>query len=1297
MAAGNSTYLLEGERIMDTTHLIKRMTKAPHLFLTAALLLGLSLSALPRQAARAATPGLPFTEDFADTDLRDGSLTNANWSTEEQALVLAWRRVRYGAFGPGLVGSEVSPDAHDTLSVALGDVDGDGDLDLLAGNGGEANQLYLNDGTADPFAGVVGSDVSADADDTSAVALGDVDGDGDLDLLAGNIGNNRLYLNNGTADPFAGVTGSTVAADAPHHTRAAVLEDVDGDGDLDLLTGDDGEANRLYLNNGTADPFAGVVGTDVTDDAHKTQSVVLGDVDGDGDLDLVAGNYGQANRLYLNNGTAMPFGGVTGSSITTDAHLTQAVALGDVDGDGDLDLIDGNYGVNRLYLNNGTASPFGGVTGSSITTDAHFTHAVALGDVDGDGDLDLVAGNSDPGSTEPNRLYLNNGTPAPFSGVTGSDVGTDTDATESVALGDLDRDGDLDLVVGNYSQPNQLYLNEGTADPFNGVTGSDVTTDTHGTLSVALGDLDRDGDLDLVTSDKGTNRLYLNNGTAAPFSGVTGSDVSTDTLGVRSVAALGDADGDGDLDLLAGYSGQINRLYLNNGTADPFSGVSGSDISTDADDTWSVALGDVDGDGHLDLVTGNDGQANRLYLNNGTTDPFSSVSGSDVTTDIHSTFSVALGDVDGDGDLDLVAGNNYQANRLYLNNGTGAPFSGVTGSDVSGDAHATQSVALGDVDGDGDLDLVAGNYNQANRLYLNDGTNDPFSGVISSDISGDTHDTESLALGDVDGDGDLDLVAGNDGQVNRLYLNDGTAAPFSGVSGSDVSGDAHDTKSLALGDVDGDGHMDLVAGNWGQVNRLYLNAGGPSPTTGWTGSDATANSGWTRSVALGDVDGDGDLDLVAANWHQPNRLYLNNGTQTPFSGVTGTDVTTDTHGTWTVALGDMDGDGDLDLAAGNMGRSRLYLNNGTTTPFDGVPGADIGIVHRNTRSLVLGDVDGDGDLDVVTGNYDGTNRLYLNNGTSDPFNGVTGSDVSLDAYLYTNSVALGDVDGDGDLDLVAGNCWGQTSSRLYNRLYLNNGTADPFSGVTGKNVSTDAHYTYSVALGDMDRDGDLDLVAGNHNQVNRLYLNNGTADPFDGVTGSNASADARSTFSMALGDVDGDGDLDLMEGNYDQPNRLYLNDGTATPFSGATPSDVTADTHSTESVALGDVDGDGDLDLVAGNRDQANRLYRRVLYHTAQGQARSLRVDAETENIDQATLIPTASLPPNTRVTYWLSNNGGARWFIVRPGVMFVFPTTGTDLRWRAELHSLSPVRTPRVDQIVITARYYVYLPLVLR
>ncbi|MBU0512697.1 MAG: VCBS repeat-containing protein [Chloroflexi bacterium] len=141
-------------------------------------------------------------------------------------------------------------------------------------------------------------------------------------------------------------------------------------------------------------------------------------------------------------------------------------------------------------------------------------------------------------------------------------------------------------------------------------------------------------------------------------------------------------------------------------------------------------------------------------------------------------------------------------------------------------------MALGDVDRDGDLDLVAGNDGQANRLYLNNGTADPFSGVSGTDITDDYNTTQAVALGDVDSDGDLDLVVGNDGE-NCLYLNNSTADPFSGVSGTDITGDADKTTSVALGDVNGDGRPDLVAGNGGeftnQVNRLYLNDGSPTP------------------------------------------------------------------------------------------------------------------------------------------------------------------------------------------------------------------------------------------------------------------------------------------------------------------------------------------------------------------------------------------------------------------------------------------------------------------------------------
>jgi hypothetical protein len=290
-----------------------------------------------------AIEGLPHVEEFTSTTYQDASVTTARWSSGE-ALTLAWRDARYGAFSAGnTTAVNISDEALWASSVALGDVDGDGDIDLIVG--------------------------------TRAADY------------------SRLFLNNGTASPFNGVNGVPIV-DGPYHTGSIALGDMDGDGDLDLIAGN-GEIdirNRLLLNNGTADPFNGVTGTDITTDEHYTQPMALGDLDGDGDLDLVVGNLGgtgQVNRVYLNNGTANPFSGGTGSNITDDADVTTSVALGDVDGDGDLDLAVGNAGlagagnVNGLYLNNGTSNPFSGVASSEISFDSDITQSVTLGQVEG--------------------------------------------------------------------------------------------------------------------------------------------------------------------------------------------------------------------------------------------------------------------------------------------------------------------------------------------------------------------------------------------------------------------------------------------------------------------------------------------------------------------------------------------------------------------------------------------------------------------------------------------------------------------------------------------------------------------------------------------------------------------------------------------------------------------------------------------------------------------------------------------------------------------------------------------------
>ena len=277
------------------------------------------------------------------------------------------------------------------------------------------------------------------------------------------------------------------------------------------------------------------------------------------------------------------------------------------------------------------------------------------------------------------------------------------------------------------------------------------------------------------------------------------------------------------------------------------------------------------------------------------------------------TFSVVLGDVDADGDLDIVSGNFSQASTIWLNNGNGT----FTDSGDPLGSSLTYSIALGDIDSDGDLDIVIGNYGQANKVWLNNG-----SGTLtdSGQALGSLH-TWSVALGDIDSDGDLDIVVGNyNGETSKVWTNNGSGT-FTD-SGQDLS--SSDTREVVLGDIDSDGDLDIVAGNYNQANTVWLNNGSGT----FTDSSQTLGSSKTYSVKLGDIDTDGDLDIVAGNYNgQENKIWLNNGSGT----FTDSGQTLGVSDTTSVALGDIDTDGDLDIVAGNYDQEDVVYSNASAS------------------------------------------------------------------------------------------------------------------------------------------------------------------------------------------------------------------------------------------------------------------------------------------------------------------------------------------------------------------------------
>ncbi|EFO80257.1 proprotein convertase P [Oscillochloris trichoides DG-6] len=678
--------------------------------------------------------------------------------------------------------------------------------------------------------------------------------------------------------------------------------------------------------------------------------------------------------------------------------------------------------------------------------------------------------------------------------------------------------------------------------------------------------------------------------------------------------AWGDVDGDGDLDLAVANYGQPSRVYRNCSIR---SGLPDDPCSTSstmsnsliweapaAATSVAVALVDVDGDGDLDLSLANQGAASQVYRNcsvrsGAPGDPCGTATSLTQQTiwqasDTPNTTSMAWGDVDGDGDLDLVLGNQGVASQIYRNDGLGGMGSPITWQ--SAPFPATQSLALADVDGDGDLDLTLGYVGAPAQLYLN--SCNPSAGVCSTSFGLSLHswvpttgaaNAAALAWADVDGDGDLDLAVGNNGASHAIFVN--TCNPVGGSCSGPVGlpntpsqsiSNSSGTTSLAWGDLDGDGDSDLVVGNLESRSQVYRNTSGTlTLESTWLPSASLK----TKGVAWGDLDNDGSLDLVLVNEDQPLLIYRNT-LSSGFNLANGWNVPA--LASRAVAWGDVDGDGDLDLAIASNTNSQVLRNTCNPTPtgvcsqapaFDPVPFWQ-DTSNLNANAIAWGDLNHDGRLDLAIGGA-GSVLLLQNNGS-----GFTSSSITISSGTV-RSLAWGDVNGDGDLDLAVGVDPGSV-------LYQNNCNPNAAGTCTGSgfSVSTDlaasaTSDTYALAWGDMDGDGDLDLALANSSSAGQFYRNtNGQLSLDASVWQATSNSQAR---ALAWGDVDADGDLDLVIGALNQPNQLYRNLKGTLVLDTTWISELTA----TSALAWGDVDADGDLDLLVANRDnQASQLYR---------------------------------------------------------------------------------------------------------
>lgn len=359
-------------------------------------------------------------------------------------------------------------------------------------------------------------------------------------------------------------------------SRDVVLVDIDGDGDLDSLVANLDVDNALYLNDGFG-KLRREISTPFTSDGGNSRGLAVADIDGDGDLDVfVANSTGQKNFLYENQtGSHVSFVRRTSGPVVEDVGNSRQAVFFDADGDGDPDLYVTNFNGqdNWLYLNqgglqNGTMGQFQRHHAGDAVNDGQSSYGVAHADVDGDGDQDLFVTNHSSvvgGPGAPNFLYLNDGA-GNFSVAVGGLQSLDASDSLACAFADMDNDGDQDLFVGNgTAQQNQVFLNNGSG-LFNKRGKSDLTTDRGRSIGSAWFDFDKDGDVDVLVANRSpnmTSELFINTGDAQFRRHLFGpmTEYRKDTYDV----AAGDLDLDGHVDLMLANLAGVNDQFRNLG------------------------------------------------------------------------------------------------------------------------------------------------------------------------------------------------------------------------------------------------------------------------------------------------------------------------------------------------------------------------------------------------------------------------------------------------------------------------------------------------------------------------------------------------------------------------------------------------------------------------------------------------------------------------------------------------------------------------------------------------------------
>ncbi len=704
--------------------------------------------------------------------------------------------------------------------------------------------------------------------------------------------------------------------------------DVNNDGKLDLAASTASGMMHIYVGDGEGNFAEESSGLPASGIAYE---LVFADFNNDGNLDL-AGD----ERVYLGNG------GEEGSMTWTyDSRPGSwfAATAADVNLDGKMDLIGGSGNGIHVWTGNGGAG--GSITWTESSNGLPSIGTFwkpAIGDINHDGKPDLVCADSNNGI----KAWTGNGLGGMGSFWTNAYTGTGLPETESYAsvdLGDVNHDGNLDIVSTAYYSGNgvRVWLGNGGADGSIVWTenSNGLDTTSSGYLGVRLRDVNNDGNPDILAAHRFGNglRLWLGDGGAGGTTDWTESSTGLPTGNYIAVDA-GDYNNDGKIDIAAGRSPGV-EIWQNDRPDFTIDTYVLASINLPVTHTWAdVQFLDVNHDGKLDIgFTSFQGQNQgiRVYLGDGTGVWTESSSGLPTTGDFN---GMRFADIDHNGTIDIIAAQNGGGG----NNGIHAWSGDGTGSWTEMSLVSPNSGAgleLADLNHDGNLDVITGFWanNWGPLIFLGNGD---FTWSANQGPPGEAIDVDDVAVADVNHDGHLDIAASSMNDVGiQLWTGDGTGMP-GGWTRNDTGLPTTDVwLGLDFADVNHDGHPDLVGAGYAGVGgtgvHVWLGNGGEGESMLWTPADSGLPvTGRYGGVEFGDTNLDGSVDLVYASSEDTGATGIG---YTRGNGGAGGSViwsnpvisgipTSGRH--WGIAFGDMDNDGIPDIAATSDSGVKVY-------------------------------------------------------------------------------------------------------------------------------------------------------------------------------------------------------------------------------------------------------------------------------------------------------------------------------------------------------------------------------------